>query len=149
MLSSLAVLHDPEMACDPDGPLATRVSSPLPVTGLALVKLLAEFEPPGISVGRDRRLRCSHHFARFLCGLLNGVIVDDFDGHTVEVGISRDPVVLPIGLHRNRRRTRLALVGTILQQVNIRLLRKLRIVQPELPRTAEGTLRHSYNGKHE
>src|SRR5262249_4249066 len=47
---------------------------------------VAEFEPPGISVGRDRRLRCSHLFARFLCGMLNGVIVYRFVMRTVLVG---------------------------------------------------------------
>src|SRR5712664_3670562 len=35
------IRHDPETACDPAGPLATRVSSPLPVTGSALVALLS------------------------------------------------------------------------------------------------------------
>src|SRR5260370_35009420 len=36
------IRHDPETACDPAGPFATRVSSPLPVTGSALVALLSE-----------------------------------------------------------------------------------------------------------
>ena len=35
------IRHEPEMACDPAGPLATRVASPLPVTGAPLVLLLS------------------------------------------------------------------------------------------------------------
>src|ERR1039457_3661209 len=33
MLSILAVRHEPDIACDPAGPFAMRVASPLPVTG--------------------------------------------------------------------------------------------------------------------
>src|ERR1019366_8251826 len=40
-VSNFEVRHEPEMAFDPAGPLATRVSSPLPVTGAALVLLLS------------------------------------------------------------------------------------------------------------
>src|ERR1700757_1187617 len=41
MVSNFAVRHEPETAFDPARPLATRVSSPLPVTGAALVLLLS------------------------------------------------------------------------------------------------------------
>src|ERR1035438_4862223 len=33
MLSILLVRHEPDIACDPAGPFAVRVDSPLPVTG--------------------------------------------------------------------------------------------------------------------
>ena len=40
-MSIFEAFHEPETACDPAGPFATRVASPLPVTGSALVALLS------------------------------------------------------------------------------------------------------------
>src|SRR5580704_9038337 len=40
-VSNFTIRHEPEIAFDPAGPLATRVSSPLPVTGAPLLLLLS------------------------------------------------------------------------------------------------------------
>ena len=63
--------------------------------------------------------------------------------------MSRHRVVPTVGLHGNRRHTRLARVSAIPQQIDVRLLGKLCIIQLEFPCAIEGALRRSQGGKEE
>jgi hypothetical protein len=126
-LSNLVVRQEPETRLAPAGHFATRVASPLPVTGSDLVLELSEKTkvkvlPSGETVVFEVPLT----FPSF-CWLAQLCDRPNLDTHGVKIGIATDFLVLAISFDFDWGNTRLAGVHPILKQIDVWLLGKLAI----------------------
>src|ERR1022692_3143033 len=72
------------------------------------------------------------------------VVVDDLDGHRVDVGMAGDGLVVAVGLDLDGRRTSAARVHAVLQQEDVWLLGPVDLIHVDLPGAVQRALRGQY-----
>src|ERR1700733_13311971 len=114
--------------------------------GPARVTAVGVFKSRGLAIGGDDGRCGSDNFSVSLVDLLNGTIVDDFDRHTVVIGMAGDLMVQAVGFYFYRWNAGGAFVLTVFQQIAVGFRRELRGFHVDFPRSVECALRRSRGG---
>jgi hypothetical protein len=114
-LSVFVYRQEPDRACAPDGPLPTRVASPLACNWFSAGGVITEFHGGCFSVGGHYRFDCCHSLAVLLVGNFDGPIIHDAYSNSDVIGMTADFLILAISIDIHGRNASTAVIRAILQ----------------------------------